>query len=554
MGAPVNPVDGDKYAELLMGVPMVLEYDSATGGFKLVIDVENSLEVTFTGVSITVGSVEIGSQTYDPQGRLQTVTTVSGTVALSTGDIEIGAVEIKNRNTDDRVIVDGFGQVYVHLPSGTTSLVDGQSPTQFLNRQGSFLMGFNRGDANWDRISMYEWANIAQRRVSGPDSGEPNLGVWGYNLALRLGEDPETGQWRPNFQDEQFRLMTSALVTGTVDVNELRAFDALTGRNEPLSSVSVNDNEFFYGTGSLATVAMLYGQSESAPTYISIRTRNSIGDNQLLGGTGGALETISVPHILDPSDNAHDRMRSVPTNFDGTSGSAIGHQAVAALGFATNENDGWDRLKLDSEDRLHVRALVTGTVDTELAAAIAAADGMANPTVPQVLSNLMGFNGITWDRLYMGISGSLSVDLASRLDAVNDEVTAYITGTTSVELVTGTVVGIGGQTKNIQRLPVNVSGTGGEFELVAAVASQRIKVLSAMFITDQDTNAFFQSGFTGTALTGPMSWPADGDGFFLNFPPTPDEFHFETEPGENLVIDQPVAAAIGGWINFYTEA
>lgn len=46
MGAPPNPVDGTKYAELLLGVPMVLEYDSSTGGFKLVIDVENTLEVT----------------------------------------------------------------------------------------------------------------------------------------------------------------------------------------------------------------------------------------------------------------------------------------------------------------------------------------------------------------------------------------------------------------------------------------------------------------------------------------------------------------------------
>ncbi len=39
-----------------------------------------------------------------------------------------------------------------------------------------------------------------------------------------------------------------------------------------------------------------------------------------------------------------------------------------------------------------------GTVDTELGAAIAAADNMANPTAPQVLAHEMVWDGATWDR------------------------------------------------------------------------------------------------------------------------------------------------------------
>lgn len=39
-----------------------------------------------------------------------------------------------------------------------------------------------------------------------------------------------------------------------------------------------------------------------------------------------------------------------------------------------------------------------GVVDTELAAAILSADGMANPTVPQTLSDCYVYNGSTWDR------------------------------------------------------------------------------------------------------------------------------------------------------------
>ena len=101
---------------------------------------------------------------------------------------------------------------------------------------------------------------------------------------------------------------------------------------------------------------------------------------------------------------------------------------------------------------------------------------------------------------------------------------------------------------------VNISGSGGEFELIAANGSNRLKITSMMLIADADTNIFFQSGFTGTAVTGPMSIPADGDGFFLNTPSTPDQFHFESEPGENFVLDQSAAAAIGGWIQYYAEA
>lgn len=38
-------------------------------------------------------------------------------------------------------------------------------------------------------------------------------------------------------------------------------------------------------------------------------------------------------------------------------------------------------------------------VDTEMPAAVAAADNMGNPTAPQVLAHLMAFDGTTWDRV-----------------------------------------------------------------------------------------------------------------------------------------------------------
>jgi hypothetical protein len=42
---------------------------------------------------------------------------------------------------------------------------------------------------------------------------------------------------------------------------------------------------------------------------------------------------------------------------------------------------------------------ISGTVDTELPAAVALGDATANPTAPHIGSCIEGFNGTTWDRL-----------------------------------------------------------------------------------------------------------------------------------------------------------
>ncbi len=67
----------------------------------------------------------------------------------------------------------------------------------------------------------------------------------------------------------------------------------------------------------------------------------------------------------------------------------------------------------------------TVTVDTELAAAVAAVDSLANPTVPQVLSHLMLLNGAVWDRAPGSAADGMLVNLGA-----NNDVT--ITGTVTV--------------------------------------------------------------------------------------------------------------------------
>lgn len=62
---------------------------------------------------------------------------------------------------------------------------------------------------------------------------------------------------------------------------------------------------------------------------------------------------------------------------------------------------GWDRVRGDITNGIDVdvtRVQGTVTIDSELPAARAAADTLSNPTPPDVLANLLGFNGSTWDR------------------------------------------------------------------------------------------------------------------------------------------------------------
>jgi len=89
-GMSDTPVDGQQYSGLFNGVPVVLEYDGSAGGYKLVVAQEYAVNFM-----------------------------ISGVVALEPGDIEIGAVELKDYVTDDRAHVDTSHLLHVCLASGT---------------------------------------------------------------------------------------------------------------------------------------------------------------------------------------------------------------------------------------------------------------------------------------------------------------------------------------------------------------------------------------------------------------------------------------------------
>jgi hypothetical protein len=200
---------------------------------------------------------------------------------------------------------------------------------------------------------------------------------------------------------------------------------------------------------------------------------------------------------------------------------------------------------ITSGNPLPVTATVTGLVDTELPIAIAAADNMANPTAPQVLAHLMGWDGATWDRLPGNSVDGLLINLGVNNDVT---VTGFVTANAGTNLNTsalaleatlqnlktaleiiddwdesdrakvniiagqaGVSANTGAADASTQRVALasrtiksasgSVAGSGNN-TLIAAVASNKIKVLAFSLSTSSTTavTCIFQSGAGGTEL------------------------------------------------------
>jgi len=94
--------------------------------------------------------------------------------------------------------------------------------------------------------------------------------------------------------------------------------------------------------------------------------------------------------------------------------------------------------------------------------------------------------------------------------------------------------------------------TSGNNTIVAATSGKKIKVLGVFLVAAGSVDVRFESGASGTALTGQMSLAADGDGFVL--PVAPAGYHwFETASGALLNLELSGAVYVDGCIVYYVE-
>ena len=90
------------------------------------------------------------------------------------------------------------------------------------------------------------------------------------------------------------------------------------------------------------------------------------------------------------------------------------------------------------------------------------------------------------------------------------------------------------------------NATSGDNTIVAAVPGKKIVVLQLLLISAGTMTVRFESGASGTALTGQMS-VQDSTGFRLEFSPIG---HFETSVGTLLNLELSAATSADGYLKY----
>ena len=89
------------------------------------------------------------------------------------------------------------------------------------------------------------------------------------------------------------------------------------------------------------------------------------------------------------------------------------------------------------------------------------------------------------------------------------------------------------------------ASSNGDNTLVSAVTGKKIRVLCYMLIANDAVNAKFQSGASGTDITGLHYFGAKGDGAAPGFCPVG---MFEAAAGNLLNLNLSSGVAVGGWL------
>lgn len=103
-----------------------------------------------------------------------------------------------------------------------------------------------------------------------------------------------------------------------------------------------------------------------------------------------------------------------------------------------------------------------------------------------------------------------------------------------------------GNTPLIPKFAVIDAATSGDNTIVAAVAGKKIRVISVFLMAAGTVNTRFESGASGTALTGQMNLVANV-GFVLPFNPTG---WFETAAGSLLNLELSGAISTDGCLSY----
>lgn len=258
-----------------------LHVSGETGTFVLAVRQDNPAPLASAG--------DYSPFTTDSLGRLHTFT--SGSFVSLSSDIQIGAVEIKDSDTDNRLRVTADGRAWVsalvtgsvdtELPAAAALADTTANPT--APAVGAFLHGYDPNDGVWNRLRLLPISTGATDTDLGPSL---------YTRAIAFAYSPGNDEYR-RIHTEQIggrdRLNTHAVVTGTVAIS-------------PTSSLSINQR----ADVAIASPVGSSAADDITATTTGVLTRSTLlvydegGDNwDRLRGTairGARVDLISGSH------------------------------------------------------------------------------------------------------------------------------------------------------------------------------------------------------------------------------------------------------------------
>lgn len=137
------------------------------------------------------------------------------------------------------------------------------------------------------------------------------------------------------------------------------------------------------------------------------------------------------------------------------------------------------------------------------------------------------------------LAANSGVDIGD-VDVTTQPARAATTDTITAKLATDTIQN--GTTALTPKFAVIDAAASGDNTILAAVTSKKIRVLSLFLVAAGAVNVRFESGASGTALTGQMNLAANG-GFVLPFNPVG---WFETAAGVLLNLELSGAVSVDG--------
>ena len=335
---------------------------------------------TFGGVINSSGNVVNVGDTVDGSGNVKVA--VQGGITVNTGDIEIGAVELKDGTTDTRAVVDstyGLGVDVKRITGTVTTSISG-TPNVTVTPTMSALLTFQTGattTGNGTAVDVTGYNTIVvMNTISGTATVTYEVSQDATTWATIVGQNigtfgslsatgSATGQVRINISGSKWvRVRVSAFTSGTVDV---------------IGYASVASN--FY-----TPYAAAFGNSDT----------NSAGQT---------IQGVGAYNLLFDGTN-FSRQRSVGALGDATSSSVLGLPSTALHGY---NGTGYDRVRTivgaaDGSAGTGVVAnsniLYNGTTYNKSRDGVGVADGSTGAGIQG--TTLSAWNNATYDRVRMG--------------------------------------------------------------------------------------------------------------------------------------------------------